>query len=207
MDSYLILSFPYEGRVFSLQFYYGRVIGAIHDVLVRRETFTRCPDDADKINTYIAHRGANHPEVVAFRTADDQQKDIERNATLMCQAFDREYREVTPKGSIKPPWMTESTHRVLQLQPLVARSRLGVEERDRSYTIAKGDFCRYYHYTHQHTIIDMRFHWLKDCIQRKQFHVEHVAGRDNIAEFFTKALPWIKHQQFAPLCAMDPVNP
>jgi hypothetical protein len=54
--------------------------------------------------------------------------------------------------------------------------------------------------------IDMRFHWLQDRIQRKQFRVEHVAGRDNIADFFTKALPRIKHQQFAPFCAVDPVN-
>jgi hypothetical protein len=123
-------------------------------VLVRRETFTRSPDDADKLNTYIPHRGANHPEVVAFRTADVQQKDIERNATLMCQAFDRKYREVTPKGSVRPPWMSESTYRVLQIQPLVARSRLDVEERDRLHTLAKGDFCRYYHNIHQHTIID-----------------------------------------------------
>ncbi len=45
-----------EGRDYSLQFYYSRVIGAIHDVLVRRETFTRCPDDADKIHTYYAHQ-------------------------------------------------------------------------------------------------------------------------------------------------------
>ncbi len=143
-----------EGRAFSLQFYYGRVTGAIHDVLVRRETFTKCPDDADKIHTYIAHRGANHPDVVAFKLADDQQKDIEKNASAMCQAFDRNYREVTPKGSIKPPWMTESTYRVLQHQPLVARSRLDVEERDRLHTIVKGDFCRYYHNVHQHTIIN-----------------------------------------------------
>jgi hypothetical protein len=28
--------------------------------------------------------------------------------------------------------------------------------------------------------IDMRFHWLQDRIQRNQFRVEHVAGRDNI---------------------------
>ncbi len=84
-----------EGLAFSLQFYYGRVIRAIHDVLVRRETLTRCPDDADKIHTYIAHRGANHLDVVAFKLADDQQKDIEKNASAMCQAFDRNYREVT----------------------------------------------------------------------------------------------------------------
>ncbi len=50
--------------------------------------------------------------------------------------------------------------------------------------------------------IDMRFHWLQDCIQRKQFRVEHV----------TKAkprikVPRIKDQQFAPFCAVDPVSP
>ncbi len=50
----------------------------------------------------------------------------------------------------------------------------------------------------------MRFHWLQDHIQRGQFHVQHVAGAVNVAEFFTKALPHIKHAQFAPYCALDP---
>jgi hypothetical protein len=34
--------------------------------------------------------------------------------------------------------------------------------------------------------------------------VKHVAGDVNIADFFTKALPRIKHAQFAPYCALDP---
>jgi hypothetical protein len=55
--------------------------------------------------------------------------------------------------------------------------------------------------------IDMRFHWLQDRIQRNQFRVQHVAGHDNIADFFTKALPRDKHNQFAPFCAVDPGNP
>ncbi len=48
--------------------------------------------------------------------------------------------------------------------------------------------------------IDMHFHWLQDRIQRGQFRVQHVAGAVNIADFFTKALPHIKHKhaQFAP---------
>ena len=55
--------------------------------------------------------------------------------------------------------------------------------------------------------IDMRVHWLQDRIQRNQFRVEHVVGHDNIADFFTKALPRDKHHQFAPFCAVDPGNP
>ncbi len=53
----------------------------------------------------------------------------------------------------------------------------------------------------------MRFNWLQDRIQCNQFRVEHVAGQDKIADFFTKALPRIKHQQFAPFCAVDSANP
>jgi hypothetical protein len=34
--------------------------------------------------------------------------------------------------------------------------------------------------------------------------VKHVAGDVNIGDFFTKALPRIKHAQFAPYCALDP---
>ncbi len=54
--------------------------------------------------------------------------------------------------------------------------------------------------------IDMRFYWLQDRIQRGQFRVQHVAGDVNIADFFTKALPRIKHAQFAPYCALDPAE-
>ncbi len=51
---------------------------------------------------------------------------------------------------------------------------------------------------------DMRFHWLQDRIQRGQLCVQHVAGDVNIADFFTDALPRIKHAHFAPYCALDP---
>jgi hypothetical protein len=54
--------------------------------------------------------------------------------------------------------------------------------------------------------IDMRFHWLQDRISQGQFCVVHVAGESNVSDFFTKALPRIKHLQFAPFCATDPVD-
>jgi hypothetical protein len=102
-----------QGRTFALNFYYGKIIGTIHDVLVRRDNFKRQPDDADKINTYINHRGANHPDVVAFKMADDRQKGIERNTIAKSQKFDKYYKAVVPKESPKPYWMAGSTYRVL----------------------------------------------------------------------------------------------
>ncbi len=42
----------------------------------------------------------------------------------------------------------------------------------------------------------MRFFWLRDRVQQHQFVVEHIPGRYNIADFFTKALPKAKYDQF-----------
>ena len=44
--------------------------------------------------------------------------------------------------------------------------------------------------------MDMRFFWLRDRVQQNQFVVEHIPGQFNIADFFTKALPKSKYDQF-----------
>jgi hypothetical protein len=41
--------------------------------------------------------------------------------------------------------------------------------------------------------IDLRFHWLRDRVRQEQFSVEWVKSDDNIADFFTKALPVHQH--------------
>jgi len=47
--------------------------------------------------------------------------------------------------------------------------------------------------------IDMRFHWIRDCIRQGQFTVSWVAGAGNLADFFTKALPVKRHQELLKL--------
>ncbi len=143
-----------QGRAYALNFYYGKIIGTIHDVLVRRDNFKRLPDDGDKLNTYIHHRGANHPDVVAFKQADDRQRGIERNSIETTRDFNRCFDAVVPKGNPKPYWMSESTYCVLQRQPTISLSRFDAEERENLRGVAKGDFCRYYHNLYQHTIIE-----------------------------------------------------
>ncbi len=46
--------------------------------------------------------------------------------------------------------------------------------------------------------MDVRFFWLRDRIRRGQFAVKHLAGRWNIADFFTKSLPKENFDQFHP---------
>ena len=43
--------------------------------------------------------------------------------------------------------------------------------------------------------IDLRFHWLRDRIRQEQFTVQWVKSENNIADFFTKALPVHQHIQ------------
>ena len=51
--------------------------------------------------------------------------------------------------------------------------------------------------------LDMRFHWLRDRIQQGQFRVIFVPGLQNLADFFTKALPVSRHLSLAPFIAFD----
>jgi hypothetical protein len=44
--------------------------------------------------------------------------------------------------------------------------------------------------------MDVRFFWLRDRVQKCQFIMQHLAGRWNIADFFTKSLPREKFEQF-----------
>ena len=46
--------------------------------------------------------------------------------------------------------------------------------------------------------MDVRFFWLRDRVKRMQFRMKHLQGRWNISDFFTKALPKEKFEQFTP---------
>ncbi len=49
----------------------------------------------------------------------------------------------------------------------------------------------------------MWFHWLRDRIDQGQFRVVFVPGKNNLADFFTKALPVARHKVLAPFFAVD----
>jgi hypothetical protein len=51
--------------------------------------------------------------------------------------------------------------------------------------------------------LDMRLHWVCDRVKQGQFVVQHLPGLQNIADFFTKALPVVRHKDLAPFLALD----
>jgi hypothetical protein len=51
-----------------------------------------------------------------------------------------------------------------------------------------------FHYRSKH--IDTRYHYIRECIERKDVQVEHVKSQDQVADIFTKPL---KHEDFIKL--------
>jgi hypothetical protein len=46
--------------------------------------------------------------------------------------------------------------------------------------------------------MDVRFFWLRDRVNKAQFYMQHLKGKWNIPDFFTKPLPKEKFDQFTP---------
>ncbi len=55
--------------------------------------------------------------------------------------------------------------------------------------------------------IDMRYHWVRERVRRNEICVYWRKGADNLADFFTKALPVHRHQELKPLLVRCPPNP
>jgi hypothetical protein len=55
--------------------------------------------------------------------------------------------------------------------------------------------------------IDMRYHWVRDRIRLGHIHVYWRKGADNLADFYTKALPVHRHQELMPLLVQSPLQP
>jgi hypothetical protein len=51
--------------------------------------------------------------------------------------------------------------------------------------------------------MDVRFFWLRDRVKKLQFRMQHLAGRWNISDFFTKPLPREKFEQFLPYIIVE----
>jgi hypothetical protein len=46
--------------------------------------------------------------------------------------------------------------------------------------------------------IDMRFHWIRDRVRQSQFTIAYIPTQQNLADYFTKNLPFESHLQFHP---------
>ena len=52
----------------------------------------------------------------------------------------------------------------------------------------------------------MHFHWVRDRVRVGHFTIKWIKGIDNLADFFTKALPVHEHQTLKKLLVHSPDN-
>jgi hypothetical protein len=55
--------------------------------------------------------------------------------------------------------------------------------------------------------IDMRFYWVRDRTQQKQFHIYWAPGTSNLGDYFTKHHPAHHHQYMRPIFLHEPTMP
>jgi histone deacetylase 1/2 len=54
--------------------------------------------------------------------------------------------------------------------------------------------------------IDMRFHWIRDRVRQSQFTIAYIPTSQNLADYFTKNLPYESHAQFHPFLVRPSTN-
>jgi len=54
--------------------------------------------------------------------------------------------------------------------------------------------------------IDMRFHWIRDRVRQSQFTIAYIPTSQNLADYFTKNLPYESHAQFHPFLVRASAN-
>lgn len=43
--------------------------------------------------------------------------------------------------------------------------------------------------------VDVRFHWIREVLEEGTVTMSYVSTSSNLANLFTKALPWVKHSK------------
>ncbi len=52
----------------------------------------------------------------------------------------------------------------------------------------------------------MRFHWIRDRVRQSQFTIAYIPTSQNLADYFTKNLPYELHAQFHPFLVHTSTN-
>jgi hypothetical protein len=146
-----------EGRVVSVHFYYGQLVGVINNVLTSRRTFAINLRDADKIAAFIKHKRSLDPQcpyVARYLEAQNNIRDIERDARPMHDYFMRRIQIMQVQDAPPDEWISFDSHMELQAlkripSPKDRRIALGV-----IIGQTKAQFTLFYELKARHIVID-----------------------------------------------------
>jgi hypothetical protein len=161
-----------QDRKSALSFYYGKILGSIHDIIRTHEQFQIVPYDTNKIRAYIDFLGANHQDVKDFNHAKESIKDISMNSDRLRQAF---YSQYTRAHEVpRPDWLGEILHGKIQ-----NRTNLNRTKRDLLYDQAKVAYCDYHYFLFLHHRIEFYSTARTHFTSRRPNHSNIRAFRNN----------------------------
>jgi hypothetical protein len=75
---------------------------------------------------------------------------------------------------------------------------------DNQSTIALVKDAGVFHSRTKH--IDLRYHYIREMLERGQLQIKHVASEDNVADIFTKSLSKSAHRRLCPRLGLQPLR-
>ncbi len=162
----------------------------------------------------LGHRDLEYPLFRGFTDSDwgmgDQRKSISGYVIMLGDspiAWSSKQQAVVALSSCEAEYLacTHAACQILWMRQLFAELGFPQPEStvlfcDNNGTIA----CT--HDPHGHTRmkhIDIRYHFIRDCVNKRLIDVHRVSGKENLADIFTKPLPRILHAKGLQLLGMD----
>ena len=150
------LGMPHShARRYSIHFYYGKLLGAINNILRKRASFRRHPQDQKKIAAFCAHLGSGDPSVVSFLGAERNMKRLNERSPCVTQQFEQNYTIACQRNAVHPLstlWLHRSTFRNIQ-DNLRDRVPMPLSDRDPLYNDCFKQFNCFFYNLHLHEIM------------------------------------------------------
>jgi hypothetical protein len=139
-------------RRHSVHFYYGKILGAINNILRKRANFRKQPQDQRRITAYCEHLGYSEPSVVAFLGAERNLKRINERSPCVTQQFEEVYSLACQRNAVQPHWLHRSNFKNIQ-DNLRDRVPMPLSDRDALYNDSFRQFTSFFYNLHLHEIM------------------------------------------------------
>ena len=136
-------------RVYSIHFYYGKIVGGINNVLRKRAGFRKHPSDDRKINALIEHLGKNDPDTKAFLIAEKHLRKLNERSPCVTLEFHAAYSKLSLPNAEKPFWLHRAAFKNIR-DNVRDRIPMPMSDQDSLYKDCFKQFNNFFYNLHLH---------------------------------------------------------
>ena len=136
-------------RVYSIHFYYGKIVGGINNVLRKRANFRKHPSDDRKIDALIEHLGKNDPDTKAFLVAEKHLRKLNERSPCVTLEFHAAYSKLSLPNAEKPFWLHRAAFKIIR-DNVRDRIPMTMSDQDPLYNDCLKQFNNFFYNLHLH---------------------------------------------------------